>query len=135
MAPPELVLILAVGLFAGAMSGALGVGGGIVMVPALVILAGLDQRTAQGTSLLVIVPTAVLGAYSHYRHGLIRARLAVTVGAIGAIGAAAGAVVALHLNAGTLRIGFALFLAVMGVVTIFEKRTDRDEPKLQPPTG
>src|SRR5207245_1601897 len=66
------VLGLAIGLLTGIVSGLLGIGGGIVMVPAMVLSLGLSQHLAQGTSLFVIVPTAAAGSVTHFRLGNIR---------------------------------------------------------------
>ena len=62
-----LAALVIVGLIAGALASTLGVGGGIVFVPALVIIAGFEQQLAEGTSLAVILPTMMVGAWSHHR--------------------------------------------------------------------
>ena len=63
-----------IGLFAGVVAGLLGVGGGILFVPGLVIGIGLSQVDAEATSLLAIVPVALLGAYRQHRYGNVRIR-------------------------------------------------------------
>jgi uncharacterized membrane protein YfcA len=117
----ELLEGIALGLGAGVLSGALGVGGGVVMVPAMVLVMGLTQQTAQGTSLLVILPTAVSGVYQHYRHGLLRERLTIWVGLVGAAGAAGGSFLALHTDHQRLRQIFALYLLFVGVRTLLTR--------------
>ncbi len=57
------------GVLGGFASGMLGLGGGTITVPIMVLLAGLEQHTAQGTSLLAMIPTALVGSYTHFRHG------------------------------------------------------------------
>ena len=66
------VVLLATGAVAGFLSGMMGVGGGAIMIPAMVLLAGFDQHIAQGTSLLVMVPAGSVGAYTHWRLGNVR---------------------------------------------------------------
>ncbi|MFD3005581.1 sulfite exporter TauE/SafE family protein [Thermus tengchongensis] len=68
----DLALLLA-GSFTGFLSGMMGVGGGTIMVPAMVLLLGVDQHTAQGTSLLAMVPASLVGAYAHHRLGNVEA--------------------------------------------------------------
>ena len=77
------VLLVLVGLFAGTMSGLLGIGGGIIMVPAMIIAAGLTAVEARGTSLAVIVGSSISGAISHYKRGNIIVATAVISGVAG----------------------------------------------------
>lgn len=107
--------LVAVGLVAGSLASALGIGGGIVYVPALVTLFAFDQHTAQGTSLAVIVPAAVIGAWAHHRAGRVDWRLAIGLGLGGVTGGLIGAQVALALDAQLLRRLFAGFLILMAV--------------------
>jgi uncharacterized protein len=107
--------LLTIGLFAGAIGAALGVGGGIVIVPALVVLVAVPQHAAQGTSLAVIIPTAIVAAAVHGRAGRVDWRLAVALGSGGVVGGLLGAVSALSLDALVLRRLFAVFLVVMAV--------------------
>ena len=89
--------IAVTGAAIGAISGLTGVGGGVLMVPSLVLLFGVGQRVAQGTSLLAILPTAAFGAAVHRRHGDLDGGAAVRMGAAGAPLSLAGAAVALWL--------------------------------------
>ena len=77
------VLLVLVGLFAGTMSGLLGIGGGIIMVPAMIIAAGLTAVEARGTSLAVIVGSSISGAISHYKRDNIIVPTAVISGVAG----------------------------------------------------
>ena len=70
------VILFATGAFAGFVSGMMGVGGGTVMVPPMVILAGMSQHLAQGTSLLAMVPIGAAGALTHYRLGNVDTHVA-----------------------------------------------------------
>ncbi|MFY9615030.1 MAG: sulfite exporter TauE/SafE family protein [Candidatus Dormiibacterota bacterium] len=128
MTGPEVIIALLTGLVAGAISGALGVGGGAILVPAMVLLLGAGQETAQGTSLLVILPTALAGAYSHFRRGSLDFSPTWIIGLVGAAAAAGGAFIALHLGSSTLRIVFAVFLVVMGLREILRRSAAVEEP-------
>ncbi len=106
----RLIAAVIVGVVTGLVSGTMGVGGGIVMVPAMVILMGIEQVVAQGISLAVIVPTALSGAVQHLRMGQVDVRRAVTISAGGVLGGLAGAQTALLLPGPALRAVFALFV-------------------------
>ncbi len=108
-------IALGVGLISGIGSGLLGIGGGIVIVPALVLLLGVSQHAAQGTSLAVIVPTALAGSITHFRLGNLRLATAGWMALGGAAGAAAGAVAALATPDQTLRVLFATYLVLTGL--------------------
>jgi uncharacterized membrane protein YfcA len=107
--------LAAIGLVAGVLAGLLGVGGGVVLVPALVLLLGFDQHVAQGTSLVVIVPAALAGSTVNYRRGRFRLLDAVLLVAGGLAGAAIGSSMALGLQDASLRRLFAVLLVAFGV--------------------
>lgn len=98
------------GLLVGALSGLIGIGGGVVLVPLLVIGFGFSQHTAQGTSLAALIPTSIVGAVTHQRQGNLDVRAALVMGIVGMVGAAAGAVAAQHLHAQVLERLFGLLL-------------------------
>jgi uncharacterized membrane protein YfcA len=110
-----LVALVAFGVLTGVLSGVLGVGGGIFMVPFLVLVVGLSQHAAQATSLLVVLPTAAVGSWSLYRRGVGDPPTALRMGLVGMVGSVAGTAVALSLPAQALRICFALLMVVVGV--------------------
>jgi uncharacterized protein len=120
------VLAVALGLAAGVLAGMFGVGGGILFVPTLVAL-GLGQLEAQGTSLLAILPTVLVGAWSQRRYGNLRVRTAVTVGLASIVGVEVGARVATGLAESTLRTLFAILL--FGVAAQLVWRTRRTKPR------
>lgn len=109
----EIIALIVLGLVAGVFAAALGLGGGIVFVPTLVVLFGFDQHIAQGTSLAVIFPTAVVATLAHTRTGNIRWPLAIPIGLAGILGAVVGAQVALRLDADLLRRMFGVFLIIL----------------------
>ena len=115
----EFFLIIT-GVVMGILSGMLGVGGGIILVPALIFLMKVEPHRAIGISLAVIIPTALSGAFKHYRNGNVDLRIAILV-AVGAIaGAYLGATIANTLPGGTLKKIFGGFLIVMGFNMLFE---------------
>ena len=104
-------ILLLVGLVAGALGAALGVGGGIIFVPALVVFVALDQHLAEGTSLAVIVPTMITAAIVHARADRIEWHLAVYL----AVGGWLGATLALGIDQSTLQRAFAVLMLVIAV--------------------
>ncbi len=124
-------MLILVGLLAGTMAAALGVGGGIVFVPALVVLFDFTQHEAQGTSLAVIIPTAIIATVVHARHGRVDWRAALPVAVGGAGGAVAGAALALRLDGEVLRRLFAVLLIALAIRMLLRARrpsTDRAQP-------
>ena len=103
------------GFAAGAVGGLLGVGGGILFVPALSLLLGLSQLDAEATSLLAIIPVAVVGAWRQHGYGNVRWRDGLAIGVLYVAGAVIGAVIANTIPERGLEIGFAcLVLLVAG---------------------
>jgi len=116
--PPALIGVLvgvAIGLVAGVASGVGGIGGGIVMVPAMVFFLGLSQHTAEGTSLLAIIFTAVAGTRVNLKHGRVDLRHAAVVGAAGIVFAQLGASLALAMSAQRLSQVFGAFVVLVGI--------------------
>jgi len=105
---------LLIGFAAGVMAGMLGVGGGVLFVPALVVFLDVGQVDAEATSLLAIVPVALVGAWRQHGYGHVRVREAVALGMLAAGGAVVGVVVANNISERGLEVGFAaltLFVA------------------------
>jgi uncharacterized protein len=101
---------IAIGVAAGAVAGLLGVGGGVLFVPGLVIFLDLTQHQAEATSLLAIVPVAIVGAIAQDRYGNVRRGDALRLGLFSVGGAAAGVALANALSGRVLQVGFALFM-------------------------
>ncbi|MCC6224485.1 MAG: sulfite exporter TauE/SafE family protein [Thermoleophilia bacterium] len=106
----EAAELVAVGLAAGVLSGVFGVGGGILFVPSLVVIAGLSQIEAAATSLAAMIPVAVVGAWRQHGRGNVRWRAAILLGAGSLVGVAGGAALAESLPEDALRTLFALLL-------------------------
>jgi len=130
----EILALIALGLFAGVIAAALGLGGGVIFVPDLVVLFGFDQHIAQGTSLAVIFPTAIVATVAHARMGNVRWRLAVPIGIAGIIGANFGAQIALRLDADLLRRMFGIFLTLLAVRMAWRawRMSSQPEPESDP---
>jgi uncharacterized protein len=110
------------GLAVGALSGLLGIGGGTILVPVLVLGEGYAQHVAQGVSLMMILPTGVVGALSHARHGHVLRAILPGLMAGGAVGALLGAFLANRIEAAALSRLFALFLLPVAAQMIFARR-------------
>jgi uncharacterized protein len=111
--PLDLLALGAIGLVAGFAAGLLGVGGGIVMVPAMVLVLGFDQHVAQGTSLVVIIPAALAGSVTHYRNRRVSLKDAALLAVGGIGGAVVGSISALSVDDTSLRRLFGGFLLVV----------------------
>lgn len=103
----EYLLAAAIGIGAGVSSGLFGVGGGLIFVPALVFVLGLGQGEAEATSLLAIVPVALVGAWRQHGYGNLRPRAGLWVGVLAMPGAFVGAYVASELSDAQLEFLFA----------------------------
>jgi uncharacterized membrane protein YfcA len=122
----------AIGVLAGVMAGMLGVGGGILFVPALVVFLEFSQLRAEATSLLAIIPVAVIGGWRQHRYGNVRVREGLVVGGLSVPGALGGVGLANALPERALEVafaGFALFVAAQLVVRAVRspRREERDE--------
>ncbi len=104
---------IAIGALGGLLAGLLGIGGGVLFVPGLVIFLGLDQHAAEATSLLAIIPVAVVGALRQRRYGNVRERDALQLGLLSIAGAAGGVALANALSGPALRAGFAGLIVVI----------------------
>ena len=118
MSPETIVLLVIAGLGVGTFSALFGVGGGIIIVPLLVLGFGVGQHTAEGTSLLAILPGALTGAIAHHRRGYVSAWHSRWLAAGGVAGALVGALVALSLPDHVLARGFGVLLLLVGIRTV-----------------
>jgi uncharacterized membrane protein YfcA len=115
MPEPSSVLLVAIGLVAGVLAGVFGIGGGVVIVPALIYLAGFSQHRATGTSLAVLLPPIGFAAmWEYYRHDNVNVRAAMIIAAAVFVGGWVGAVVANRVSGPYLRLAFGVFVVVLG---------------------
>jgi uncharacterized membrane protein YfcA len=109
-----------IGLAGGVIAGLLGVGGGVLFVPGLVLFLDLSQHQAEATSLLAIVPVAIVGTIRQDRYGNVRRVDALLIGALSLAGAIAGVALANALSGKTLRIAFAILILVVAGQLVHE---------------
>ena len=117
---PEWMIFLWIGLGAGVISGMFGVGGGLVIVPALIYWAGFTAHKATGTSLAVLLPPIGLAAtLEYYRHGNVNFRAAIIIASALFVGAFFGAFLANKVSGPHLRLSFGVFTSAMGVYMVY----------------
>jgi len=108
------MLLFFIGLMFGIVSG-MGIGGGTILIPALIFLAGITQHAAQGVNLAAFFPTAIVAICLHIKNGYIRHKTAFYIFLSGAIGAFLGAKAAVSISTEVLRKMFGIFLLIMGI--------------------
>lgn len=116
-----------IGFFAGAVAGMLGVGGGILFVPGLVLGLGLTQVEAEATSLLAIVPVALLGAWRQHGYGNVRVRDGLLIGVLAAPAAVAGVVIVNAVPERAIEVGFACLMLVVAAQLVRRALSDPQE--------
>lgn len=140
MAIVHIIILLAAGILTGFFSGLLGIGGGAIMTPAQDIVytamgvpKDMTIKLAFGTSLLVILPTAVSGAWRHHRKRAVQWKTAIIMGSCTFIAAFAGATLATNLPGAGLKIGFGILLLATGIRMLTTKLPEiEQEPKDNP---
>lgn len=124
----EVVAAIVVGLLAGALGGLFGVGGGIIFVPALVLLFGLGQVEAEATSLLAIIPVVLAGTWRQHLYGNVRWRAALVVGVVAVAGVELGVLTAKSLSEASLQRLFGLLLLVVAAQLAWRARGISSSP-------
>jgi len=114
--------VIGIGLLAGTMGGLLGVGGGIVIVPLLIMLLGMDTKVAIGTSLATIIPTAIMATWRHHHLNHVDWRIAGTLALGSVVGAVVGASLTTVVSGDALKRGFAVFLIATAVKMLWPAR-------------
>jgi hypothetical protein len=118
----DIVLCVLVGLVAGSMSGLIGIGGGVVLIPAFIFLFGLSQHQAQGTTLALLVPPiGLLAAWTYYKAGHVNLTIAAFVCIGFFVGGLLGAKLATSLSSDWLRRIFGSALLLIALYMIFKK--------------
>src|SRR5512133_2258213 len=117
-----LLLLLGIGIITGIMAGMLGIGGAIIMIPALVYFMGFSQQMAQGTSLAVMLPPiGILAAYNYYKAGHVDIKFALLLAVAFIIGSYFGSKLAIKLPQHTLKKIFGVFLLLVAIKMLFWK--------------
>jgi uncharacterized membrane protein YfcA len=126
-----LLLLIAIGLVSGMLSGMVGVGGGLVIVPALIYFLAFSQKEAQGTSLgILLLPVGILGVMQYYRQGYVDIKVVLLVSLGFVIGNFIGSKWALSLPEDKLKKIFAVFLLIIAVKILFIDKYVTEKKKL-----
>ncbi|NIF16796.1 sulfite exporter TauE/SafE family protein [Pantoea sp. Cy-639] len=111
----EWLLYIALGAALGTMGGLFGIGGGLIAIPALGVLFGLDQQLAQGTALVMVVPNVLLALWRYHQRNRIELRHAIPLSLCSFVFAWLGSIWAVGIDAHSMRLGFVGFLVVLAV--------------------
>lgn len=122
MTSSTLIILILIGLFAGAFSGMIGLGGGLVIIPALIYLLGMNQYMAQGTSLAIMLPPiGLMAAFNYYKAGALNLKYAMIIAAAFFIGGYFGSKWALTIPEAVLRKIFAVTLIIVAIRMLWPK--------------
>lgn len=115
-----LIILIIIGIAAGMLGGMVGVGGGIIIVPALVFFLGFSQKMAQGTSLgILLLPVGLLGVIQYYKEGYVDIKVMLIISAGFFLGSLLGSKLALSLSQETVKKIFAILLLIVAVKMLF----------------
>ncbi|NCZ70462.1 MAG: sulfite exporter TauE/SafE family protein [Actinobacteria bacterium] len=118
------VALVLIGLVTGTLAGLLGIGGGVVMVPAMVVFFSELNVVAKGTSVAVIIPTSIMGTWRNWKADNVDLRVAGIVGVAGIVSAIGGGIIADHMSQDLSNILFASLVLVVAMRMIFDLRRD-----------
>jgi uncharacterized protein len=122
MSTSMLLLLIGIGIVTGAMAGMLGIGGAIIMIPALVFFMGFSQQMAQGTSLAVMLPPiGIIAAYNYYKAGQVNIKYALILAACFLVGSYFGSKLALNLPQAALKKIFGVLLLLVAARMLLGK--------------
>jgi uncharacterized membrane protein YfcA len=122
MSTSVLFVLIVIGIITGIMAGMLGIGGAIIMIPALVFFMGLNQQAAQGTSLAVMLPPiGIIAAYNYYKAGEVNLKFALILAAAFIVGSYFGSKIALNIPPGVLKKIFGILLLLVAAKMLFSK--------------
>ena len=113
------MLNILIGFFSGIISG-MDIGGGAILIPALIMAEKISQQTAQGVNLTYFIPTALIALFVHLKNKIIKVKTALMLGAFGLPGAVLGSLLAGSLRSTLLRKLFGIFLLFVGIYEIFK---------------
>jgi len=118
----DIIILLAVGLAAGFLSGLVGIGGGIIIVPVLVYFLGFTQQQAQGTTLFMFLfPIGILGVMNYYKAGAIDWKVAAIIAATFFVGSFFGSKLAIGIDQATVKKIFGIIIIALGIKMTFWK--------------
>jgi uncharacterized membrane protein YfcA len=117
-----LLILIVIGIITGIMAGMLGIGGAIIMIPALVYFMGISQQTAQGTSLAVMLPPiGIIAAYNYYKAGEVNIRIAIVLAIFFLVGSYFGSKLALNMPQAALKKIFGILLLLVAAKMLLSK--------------
>ncbi len=118
----SLIVLIIVGVISGLLAGAFGIGGAIIVIPALVFILGLSQHEAQGTSLaFMLPPVGILATWNYWKAGQVNWKIALVLSLTFVIGAYLGSKVTLNISDRTLRRIFSILLVLIAIKMFFSK--------------
>jgi len=118
----EILILLTIGLISGIVGGLFGIGGGIIIIPALIFIMGLSQHNAQGTSLAVLLlPIGILGVINYHKAGYVNYQYAALLVIAFVVGSYFGSKIAVNISAEYLKKAFGVLLLIFAVKMIFGK--------------
>ena len=122
MTVTQLIILIAIGILSGILAGVFGVGGAIIVIPALVFILGLSQHMAQGTSLaFMLPPVGILATWNYWKAGHVDWKIALILSLTFVLGAYLGSTLSLNISDRTLRRMFGVLMIVMAIKMIFSK--------------
>jgi uncharacterized membrane protein YfcA len=122
MAASTVIILILIGLVAGVFSGLIGIGGALIIIPALIFILHMDQYSAQGTSLAIMLPPiGLLAAYNYYKAGALNLQYALIIAAAFFVGGYLGSKIALSIPLEVLRKIFAIVLIVIAIKILWSK--------------
>ncbi|MBU8891199.1 MAG: sulfite exporter TauE/SafE family protein [Bacteroidales bacterium] len=122
MSVNEIIILIIIGFIAGIAGGTLGLGGGIIIVPALIFILGFTQHQAQGTSLAVLLfPVGILGVLNYNKNGYVNFKFAIILIIAFVLGSYLGSIISVNLPAKTLKKVFGIFLLLISLKMIIDK--------------
>jgi hypothetical protein len=122
MSTSMILILIVIGIITGVMAGMLGIGGAIIMIPALVFLLGISQQTAQGTSLAVMLPpVGIIAAYNYYKAGHVNIRFAIVLAVFFLVGSYFGSKLALNIPEPVLKKIFGVLLLLVAAKMLLSK--------------
>ncbi len=122
MAVSQIIILIIVGLAAGLLGGTLGVGGGVIVIPALILIFGFSQHSAQGTAMaFMLPPVTLLATINYWKNGYVDWKVALILSAMFFIGAYFGSMLSINLPERILKKIFGMFLVIVALRMIFSK--------------
>lgn len=115
--------LILIGILSGILGG-MGIGGGTILIPSLIFFIGINQQRAQGTNLIVFIPTAIIALIIHYKNKNIITNIILIIIIPGIIGSILGSILAVKIDSSMLRKSFGVFMLFIGIYQFFAKKEE-----------